>query len=228
MVVKSGSDRVGALAERQAARWERERRAAAKARLRPAVAISRLPGSGGHEVAQRVAEALDFGLFGREIVEEVAREEGVDHWLVDGLDEHVQSGIERSLDELAGRSGIDGDRFQRKVARAVTTLGRRGSVVIVGRGAPFLLGEHDALRVLLVAPRAQREERWAKLEGLAPDQAGSALDVAERRRAEYARHCFGVDHTDPTRYELAVDTHAFGISGAADLIVEAYGRRFPA
>jgi len=223
---KIGSDRYATLAERQAARWERARQAKAHP-AKPAVALSRLPGSGGEEVARLVAERLDFGLFGREIVEQVAEDLGVDHWLVDGLDEHVHSAIERSLSNLFGRNSVDEDRFQRSVARAVTTLGRRGSVVIVGRGAPFLLSEHDALRVLLVAPREQRAKRYAEVKALEAGHAESELGLAERQRADFARRHFGADLSDPARYDLSLNTGTLGFEGAADLIVEAYRRRFP-
>lgn len=226
-MAKFGSDRYSALAERQAARWEQVRRAQERRKHTPAVVISRLPGSGGQEVGRLVAERLDFGLFGREIVEQVAQELGIDHWLVNGLDEHRSSAIERSLSELFGRSPVDEDRFQSRVVRAVTTLGQRGSVVIVGRGAAYLLSEHDALRVLLVAPRPFRIDRYAETREIAAEEAESELNVAEQQRADFARRQFHVDQSDPALYDLVVNTQTLGFEGAADVIVDAYRKRFP-
>jgi cytidylate kinase len=226
-MAKVGSDRYGALAERQAARWEQAQRAQERRKHVPAVVISRLPGSGGEEVGHLVAQKLDFGFFGREIVEEVAKELGIDHWLVRGLDEHRSNVIERSLSELFGRSGVDEDRFQRNVVRAVTTLGKRGSVVIVGRGSAYLLSEHDALRVLLAAPRAFRVDRYAQTQNIPSERAESELTVAERQRIDFTRRQFGVDQTDPALYDLVVNTQTLGFAGAAELIVDAYHKRFP-
>jgi cytidylate kinase len=113
------------------------------------------------------------------------------------------------------------------VSRTVATLGRRGSAVIVGRGAAFLLGRDEALRVFLVAPRPVRIERYAKVKELPIDRADEALRRAEEQRAEFARLQFGAQQEDPLHYDLVLNTETFGFEAAAGLIVEALRRRFP-
>lgn len=232
MVPASGkvvSERSRILADRQIRRWELQHPAAgASTRPSPCVAISRLPGAGGAEVGQLVAQWLDYGFFGQVIVEEIARELGVDHWVVKGLDERVRGAIDRYLaDAFTPRRFTEDDDLWH-VSRTVATLARRGSAVIVGRGAPFLLGRDDALRVLLVAPLPARIERYAKVKGLPIDRAEEALRRAEERRAEFARLQFGARQEDPLHYDLVLNTGTFGFEAAAGLIVEALRRRFPA
>lgn len=227
MTPKAGSEAYGRLAERQAARWDRTRRASAPERYAPAVTFSRLPGAGGDEVGRLVAERLDYGFFGREIVEHVAEELHVGHWVVQGLDEQVRGGIERSLWDLFGQQSFSEDTYLRAVTRTIVTLGRRGGVVIVGRGAPFILPADQALRVLLVAPRPMRVERYAKVLGIAPDEADAELARAEQRRETFALRQFGVRQTDPVLYNLVVNTGELSLPDAADLVVHALRLRFP-
>lgn len=226
MSAKFASDRYSLLADLQGTRWSRMRRAA-PARPAPAVAFSRLPGAGGAEVGRLVAEKLDYGFFAREIVDQVADELDVDHWIVRGLDERVRTAIERSLSDFFGRSSFSEDAYLRGVTRVIATLGRRGGVVIVGRGAPFVLPADRALRVLVVAPHAMRVERYAKVKGIPSQQAEAELGQAERRRELFAERQFGVQHADPLLYDLVVNTGTLGFEPAAALVVQALHLRFP-
>jgi cytidylate kinase len=224
---KAGSEAYGRLAERQAARWDRMGRTSEAGKHAPAVTLSRLPGAGGEEVGHLVAERLDYGFFGREIVERVAEELHVGHWVVQGLDEQVRGGIERSLWDLFGQGSFSEDTYLRAVTRSIATLGRRGGVVIVGRGAPFILPADQALRVLLVAPRPTRVERYAKVLGIGPHEAEAELARAERQRETFALRQFGVRQTDPVLYDLMVNTGGLDPQAAADLVVHALRLRFP-
>lgn len=194
----------------------------------PCIAISRLPGSGGVAVGRRVAEWLDYGLFGREIVEEVAREMGVDHWVVAGLDERVRTSIERYVSDAFRSQRVTEGEYLRQLARTIATIGRRGSAVLVGRGAPFILSPEHALRVLLVASRPRRIARYAEVRSLSPDRAEAALAQEEERRREFARVQFGVDYTDPLLYDLVANTGTLSFEAAAGVIIDALRRRFSA
>ena len=108
------SDKYRVLADRQMRRWDLQHRAEETPRPKPCVAISRMPGAGGAEVGRRVAEALDYGFFGRETVDEIGRGLGLDDWLMGGLDEHVRTGIDRfgqpTLDPKSHRGRSSGRR----------------------------------------------------------------------------------------------------------------------
>ncbi len=213
--------------DRQARRWEVERRASVPLPRSPCVALSRLPASGGAEVGRRVADWLDYGFFGREIVDQIAREQGVQRQLVAGLDEHVRGVIERYVaDAFRSRPYTEND-YLRHVVRTMATLGQRGMAVILGRGCAFCLPPEQALRVLVVAPASVRAERLARERGLSPEQAAERLAEEDRDHYEFLQRDFGVDYRDPALYDLVVNTATLGIDGAAALVVEALRRRFP-
>ena len=214
------------LADRQMRRWELQHRIGAPARPLPCVAISRLPGAGGAEIGRRVADVLDYGFFGSEMVDQIEREKGLDHWLVSGLDERVRTAINRFVgDTFSDRQFRESD-YLRHVTRAIATLGRRGSAVIIGRGAPYILSPEHALRVLLVAPRPARLERYAEVRDLSADRAERVLARSEEHRSEFIQKQFGVRQDDPALYDLALNTATLGFDRAAHLIVETLRRRF--
>ncbi len=215
------------LVNRQARRWEHARRASVPRPRGPCIAMSRLPGAGAGEVGRRVAEWLDYGLFGREIVDQVAEERGVQRQLVAGLDEHVRSTIDRYVVSAFKTRPFTESDYIRHVVETIVTLGQRGMAVILGRGASVILPPEQALRVLVVAPDADRIERLAKVRGVSPEVARARLGQEDEDRAGFLRHHFGVDQNDPRLYDLVVNTGTLGIEGAAALVVEALRRRFP-
>ncbi len=217
---------VGALINRQMRRWEIQQPRSDEP-PRPCVAISRLPHAWGARVGRGVAERLDYGFFGREILESIAQEQGIRQRLVEGVDEQVLSTIDRVVADLFHLRSFTETDYLREVARAITTLGRRGSAVLLGRGATSVLPARSALRVLLVASVAVRAERLAASEGLAPDVAEKRLALLDQKRSEFTLHHFGVRQDDPVLYDLVVNTGTLEPEAAVDLIVEALRRRFP-
>lgn len=211
----------------QGRRWARTL-ARTDAAAQPSIAIARLRYSGAHEVAQRVAEQLGFGFFGAEIVDQIAQDQGVSRDLVAGLDERVQNAIERYvIDGFRHRQYEESD-YVRGVIRVISTLARRGRVVILGRGAAAIVDPAHALRVLVVAPKAWRTARLVEIHPTTAREASDRIDIEDRERHEFHRRSFHFDQTDPLVYDLVVNTASLGIAAAAATIVDAFRQRFPA
>jgi cytidylate kinase len=209
-------------------RWERSRRSAAAERPRPCVALSRLPGAGADAFGRLLAERLDYAFFGIEIVDRIARETGLRHEVVAGVDEHVRGTIERYLvDAFRGARFTESD-YLRHVVRTVAALGERGAAVILGRGSVFILPPERALRVFLAAPREHRAERIAKQEHLTGEAASARLDALDAERREFLVHHFRRDPDAPEHYDLMLNLGTLSVDAALDLCEGALRARFGA
>jgi cytidylate kinase len=107
------------------------------------------------------------------------------------------------------------------VARLILTLAARGNTVLVGHGAGFVLPAETTVHVRVVAPVDERvayESQRLMLPG--PD---AAAEVAgrDRRRAEFLTALSDRDPTDPTGYDLVVNSARLGVDGSAELVVAA-------
>jgi cytidylate kinase len=216
------------IVQQQGRRWEilaEAGRRAAHAPTRRCVALSRLPESAADELGRRVAEELDYGFFGIEIVDRIAREAGIRRQLVAGVDEHVRTGIDRYVTDSFSSGAFTESDYLRAVVQTVLTLSERGMAVILGRGSPFILTGDQALRVLVVADRAKRVESLAAREGLGRSAAEGRLAEMEADRHEFLQHHFGVDPDDPTLYDLVVNTGTLGLDGAVKLVLQALAQR---
>jgi len=205
------------LVERQAQRWQAAQAVPRRAPFSRCVAISRLPHALGEELARQLAEKLDYGLFGIEIVDQIARAHGVQRELVADLDEHMRSAIERwVVDAFRGRSFRESD-YLRGLVRVVGTLSERGMAVIFGRGAPFILGEERALRVLVVASEEVRARRVAQTQGFSVKEAQARLRADDAERLAFLRN-FVADPDDPRHFDLVVNTGSLGVDEGVRLI----------
>jgi cytidylate kinase len=218
---------LGLLINRQVRRWSLQHPVALAEAPSPCVALSRLRGSGGVEIGRRVAEWLDYGFFDKEIVDWIAREEGIQRQLVEGLDERIRSGIERYVTDAFQTHAFNESDYLRDVVRIVAILGRRGMAVVAGRGAPFILPAERALRVLVIAPLELRAQRLAGFGGLGVDEALEVLRQEDAEREAFYRSQFGVEQSDPLLYDLVVNTGTLSVEAGARLVVDALRSRFP-
>lgn len=214
------------LIRRQLRRWAIEQRAGMPAPRGPCVALSRLPGSGGREIAARVAEWLDYGLFDRGTLESLAAHDEFRERLGEGLEAATRSAVAAEV-ARALAAGVGTDASLQAVFDVIATLGQRGMSVLLGRGAATLLPAQRALRVLVVAPAPVRSARLARERGMEPAAAEALLRSEDAERERFLRESLGVTMDDPTGYDLVINTAQLADDAAAALVVDALRRRFP-
>jgi cytidylate kinase len=194
-----------------------------------AVTISREYGSGGGEIAARLAQRLGWQLIDREVVAQVASELHIPEGEVEQLDEHVLGSISRILSTMRTSETVlttptptpaETERAYYEALRHIlVAAANMGHVVIVGRGGQMILaGRRDVLRVRVVAPLAQRVARIMHREGLDEDAARARIQMKDHDRERFMLTLFHRQHTDPHLYDLVINTDALDLDSAADVI----------
>lgn len=205
----------------------------------PVITISRMYGSGGSEVAERVATALGWSLFDNALIDAITARSGLSRDEVSAQDERVPSLVERIAAALslgspetipAVESGPIETMEERVVAvtqRVIEEAVQSGPAVFVGRGAQCLLAERtDALHVFCFAPRtALRKYAMDRFGVNATEADHMVTDMNGQRRAYVKRH-FNRDWLAHENYHLCVNTAWLGHEGAAELVVETARRKF--
>jgi CMP/dCMP kinase len=200
-----------------------------------AITISRQYGSGGGEVATRLARRLRWQLIDHEIVAQVARKLGITEEEARVYDEHVEGFIMRALNALQIAmpvlpSATSPSRYElvynEAVRNVVETAAGAGHVVIVGRAAQAILADRrDVLHVRVVAPMRQRVNYVMRREALSEADAESRINLKDRDRARYIQSQFALDVNDPMLYDLVVNTRVLSLDSAVDLVLLALERK---
>lgn len=190
-------------------------------KLGPFISVSRQLGSGGAEVANLAGKRLGFKVLDRELVEQLAEQLEVSPRMLQLMDETRSNWFRDAILSLVEPRLVEQASYVGMLGKVMLLAAYDGKVVFVGRGANFLLPPKAGLRVLVVGSRADRMRRVREREGLDLKGAERRLAELDQGRADYIRRNFYADVNDPAHYDLVVDTSAFGVDGAVDLVVKA-------
>ena len=179
------------------------------------IAMTREMGSGGREVAQRVADNLGLTIVLHHLVEhDVAehlhvRESAVHHLLEGGA-------------TLLDRLRVGSKRLAHYTAEEILELANRGDVLIRGWGSCVVLrGVPHVVRVRVCAPKEARER--AVMQRLDSNDRSAARHEIERNDSAHkiALHsAYGVDREDSTLYDLVLNTERSSIETCAKLVCD--------
>src|SRR5688500_13492556 len=203
------------------------------------VTISRQYGSGGSDVAARIAAALAWRLLDNAIIDRVAERLGTTVEEVEAREERVPSLVQRLADAMALGSPemltpiADAslppsdeallDVTRRVIAEAIAA----GPVVLVGRGAQSMLAERsDTLHVFCYAPKPALVARAMRRLSVDAAAAQKAVEETNRQREQYVRKHWNRSWAAHENYHLCVNTDWLGIDGAADLVVGVARKQF--
>ena len=201
-----------------------------------AVTISREYGSGGGEIARRVAHLLGWQLVDHEIVVRVAQTLGVSESEAEARDERVEGFVSRLLrsmqrvdPNLTGGAPVlpispevEQQEYQVALADVVKAAITDGHTVIIGRGAQALLAaRRDVLHVRVIAPLPVRVEYVVQREGLSQEEAQRRIQLKDRDRMRYLQQAHNLQSDDPHLYDLVVNSAVLDIDSIATLIVTA-------
>jgi cytidylate kinase len=199
----------------------------------PAITITRLFGSGGGEVARRVAESLGWRLVDNAFIDGMAKELHKTPAAVRAIDERAPSLAERVADALAlgggevvaASLGTPMPPTEQRVADATRDVIEeaiaKGPVVVVGRGAQALLAERsDVLHVNCYAPHEQLVERVMLRDGLTREEADKLVRSKNQQREQYIKRNFGREWLAPEHYHLMLNTAWIGLDRSVELVLE--------
>ncbi|MCX7817315.1 MAG: cytidylate kinase-like family protein [Syntrophales bacterium] len=212
------------IVEEQVKRWQVEQKKKYKKPIRPVITMSRLPGAGAQNIAKLLVEDLKIDFFDSEIVEMIAKNAQVSEKIVRTLDEQDRSIFDEWIHALSERH-LWSDEYFDQLTRVVNSIGTHGYALIMGRGASFILPKEVCLRVLVVAPLSVRIENVMRKYNVSEAEARREVLRTEANRRAFIRKYFNAEMTEPTNYDLVVNTENLQLDAAVKVIKEAYNSR---
>ncbi len=178
-----------------------------------AITISRQMGSLGSQIASNVAERLGYRLVWRELINEAARRSGAPEVALAAIDE-------LGLLDICP-SAKDCRAYHQAVKDIMLEIVEREDCVFLGRAGQVILKHRDdALHIRLVAPEPIRIMRVAQRLGITEECAKAQVEASDHYRSTYLRRYYHVNWNDPDLYHLTINTAAFHIEQAAQLICQ--------
>jgi cytidylate kinase len=185
----------------------------------PYLLISREKGAGGSAVGQLAGKRLGWQVFNNELIDAIAEKAHVRRELIESLDERDQTVIQDTISQLLGDRPIGMRDYAAHLHEILLTLGHQGDVVIIGRGAEYVLPSPFGLRVRMVAPLDVRVQRVASRENLSLKAARAEVENSDRDRRNLVRRFYHQDIADPLKHDVTINTAELTVEAAAEIVL---------
>ncbi|MCU0599852.1 MAG: cytidylate kinase-like family protein [Desulfobacterales bacterium] len=183
------------------------------------VTISREYGSGGVFIAEKLAKKLGYDLFHQEIIQEMAQSAKISKRIVKTLDEKGLSTLDEAISALINEKHLWPDQYLRHLMQVISTIGKHGRAVIVGRGAHVILPVEKILRVRVVCPLPYRIKNIARRLNVSGAEARKIVLKTDADRRSFIRKYFYIDASDPLTYDVVINTGRISYDTAVESII---------
>ena len=176
------------------------------------ITISRELGSGGSDIAQRVAKSLGYEFVDKRTTDGIFRQYGLTKF------DDLYSSVPSFLDLI----NADNLLLVSMANEILEAVAERGNVVILGRAGFAVLGDYaDVLHVRVQAPFSERVQRVMDREGLADfNLAVERVKEDDEVHGKYVHRFYNKQWDDPSNFDLVLDLGSVSADEAVQQIVE--------
>ena len=177
------------------------------------ITISRQLGSLGDEVAQAIAERLNFRVICRDLINQAAIRAGAPEVALATIDDLGLLGLRPST--------LARQKYHIAVREMMEEYSKEGNIVIIGRAGQVILKNHpNVLHVKVIASSTLRAKRIAQAQSISLEAAQSQVEMSDKNRRNYLKRYYKVRWDNPELYDLIVNTARLNPSQAACLICQ--------
>ena len=181
------------------------------------ITIGREYGSGGRLIARKLAESLNIPFYDKELISLAAKKSGFAESYVQEVDQKPTKSFLYNF-YMSTQAMTLPDQVFLAQSEAIREAGRKGSCVIVGRCAGYVLqGIVDCLKVFIYAPMEERIQRVKEEYQVEAKDYRNLILRKDKERAAYHNYFTTEKWGKCQNYDLSINS-TVGIDTAAKLI----------
>ncbi len=191
------------------------------------ITIGREFGSGGHEIARKLSEAMGIKMYDKELISIAAKNHGYSEEVLHDIDETASNSFLYALSTgaythntamLAGLHMPLTDKAFIACSEVIKEVAERESCIIVGRCADSILKDREnLLRVFIHADTEWRINRICEYERIDRSAAASLIKKEDRKRSGYHNYYADTKWGSCKAYDLCINSK-IGIDKAVEII----------
>ena len=189
------------------------------------IAIGREFGSGGHEIAELIANRLQIYLIDDKLLYDLSSEKKIPYEELKKYDERPKvpflsrtvSGYTNAMEEHLAKMQFE---YLKKMAK------EGESFVIVGRCAEHVLKDYDCMTSAFISGNKETKcERVMKKYQLSAEETKKLMKKKDATRKAYHNYYCEGKWGDSRNYDLCLNSSQIGVEGAADVILSFVERK---
>lgn len=185
------------------------------------ITITREYGSGGRLIAQKVAEALNIAFYDNELIDETARELGIDIDTIRHAAQEKSSSFAYSLNTGPLVLPIN-DQVYATQSKIIKHLALQEDCIIVNGCANYILEEYpQVLKIFVHAPLSSRIKRVEEEYGEVHEDTKKFVQKRDKQRRNYYNYYTTNTWAHVEDYDLCINSD-MGIDEIVTLIISVY------
>jgi len=185
----------------------------------PIITINREYGSGGRYVGNLLAHKLNISLYDKNLIEIVSTESGLSASYIREKEQNKEGNLLSELNRSYFQNLSNDDTIFLAEAKAIKEIAKKGSCVIIGRCADYVLKEEkNVFRIFLYSDSKHKVERSIKYYGLDKKIAKKEIDKINKAREKHYEYYTNRKWKDASNYDLSLNVDILGVEKSAELI----------
>ena len=189
------------------------------------ISIGREFGSGGHEIAEKLAEKFSLKLYDKNLLQHIAEERNVDAKHFEKYDEvprnllfsRTVKGLSNSMEENI--ANMQFNYLRKKAAEGE-------SFVVVGRCSETILKDYPGLvSIFVLGDKKHKIERVMRLYHMSAEEAECFIYRQDRKRKGYHNYYCKGKWGDSRNYDISVNSSKLGEDITVDILVDYINKR---
>jgi cytidylate kinase len=178
------------------------------------ITISRGSFSHGKEIAETVAERLEYECISREILIEASQLFNISETKLIQSIHDAPSTLERIT---RGK-----EKYLAYIQAALIKRIKNNNIVYHGHAGHLLLAAiPQVMKVRVIADQAERVALMQRKENISKEEAETAIKNEDKRRAQWTRYLYKTDLNDPRLYDIIINIGQLNVSDACEIICSA-------
>ena len=184
------------------------------------ISIGREFGSGGHEIAEKLAERFSLKLYDKNLLQHIAEERGVEAKHFEKYDEvprnllfsRTVKGLSNSMEENIANMQFD---YLKKKAESGE------SFIVVGRCSETILKTYPGfVSIFVLGDKEHKIERVMRLYNMSAEEAELFIYRQDRKRKDYHNYYCKGKWGDSRNYDISVNSSKLGEDVTVDILVD--------
>lgn len=185
------------------------------------ITIGREYGSGGREIAEKLAARLGWKFYDKELIGAIAEKTMMPESIIAKSDEKVvRRNIFQEIFPIFANDAADQDKYIfEQQGKFIVELAQKEKCIIIGRRADFYLKDDPkAMHLFFYADLDFRAARIAEAENCSATEAKVSIANMDKRRRTSYEYTTGRSWGDMHNYDRMICTSTFGIEAVVDEI----------
>lgn len=184
------------------------------------VTISREYGSGGREIGEKLAQALGFSFYDKDLLKLIAEKSGIKEEILKKADEEAANPLFAPYYPPHIDPGSLNDRVFKMQAELIKEKAATENCVIVGRCGNYILDDmENAVHVFIYADQEERIDRIMKRHNLEDrEMAEKLVKKTDKHRRGYYQFYTELKWGRAEGYDIMIDSGLLGIDGTVAVL----------